>query len=84
MRVPVRPNQRLQGRCIAAEDGETQIIAVLYLGAVRDFAELIFQGKTERSLPSKESKKEAEDGGQHITLSHNHWLTKETMERYAA
>lgn len=43
---------------------------------------LIYEGKTERSLPKEEFRREAERGGHVFVTTKNHWMVVDSAKKY--
>jgi hypothetical protein len=64
------------------QDDKRQITAVVGSSLNGDMLplQLVFEGKTDRSLP--QHTQDTQSNGFHLTLSDNHWSTLETMQQY--
>jgi hypothetical protein len=69
---------------LMGHDDSRQMTAVLSsnaLGVVLPL-QVIMQGKTEGSLPSKDDRSDAEREGFHYTVTDNHWANLETSKEF--
>lgn len=71
--------------CVQGNTDKRQITVVLSSTARGDLLplQLVYHGKTSGCLPKKDnSSVVAQNQGHHLTYSHNHWSTEETIKQF--